>query len=129
MREEYQKEYKKEYALKKKIVTFPLDNAFYKELSRRSKLTDSTVNNFSKNIVTTYLNNEKPMILTSYQTEQISQYIRISRGIANNFNQMAHNSNNGLGVDINILLQTLKSYEDNFTNIIQGLGDDYKVNK
>ena len=124
MREEYQKNYRSEYALKKKIVTFPLDIAFFQELSRRSKIIDCSVNSFAKNIVTTYLNNEKPMILTSYQTEQINQYIKISRSIANNFNQMAHNSNNGLGVDINILLKTLKSYEDNFTNIIQGLNND-----
>lgn len=128
MREEYQKEYKKEYALKKKIVTFPLDNAFFNELSRRSKIIDTSVNSFAKTVVTTYLNNEKPMILTSYQTEQINQYIRISRGIANNFNQMADNSSNGLGVDINILLQTLKNYEDNFTKIITRLNDDYQVN-
>ena len=128
MREDYQKQYKKEYALKKKIITFPLDNAFFQELSRRSKIIDISVNSFSKNIVTTYLNNEKPMILTSYQTEQINQYMKISRGIANNLNQMAYDSNNGLGVDINILLQTLKNYEDNFTKIISGLNDDYKVN-
>ncbi len=125
MREEYQSEYKKEYALKKKIVTFPLDNAFYKELSRRSKIIDSSVNSFAKNIVTTYLNNEKPIILTDYQTQQINQYIRISRGIANNINQLAYSSKGGLGVDVNILLQTLKSYEDNFTDIIKKLSNDY----
>ena len=125
MREEYQSEYKKEYALKKKIVTFPLDNSFYKELSRRSKIIDSSVNSFAKNIVTTYLNNEKPIILTDYQTQQINQYIRISRGIANNINQLAYSSKGGLGVDVNILLQTLKSYEDNFTDIIKKLSNDY----
>ena len=125
MREEYQSEYKKEYALKKKIVTFPLDNSFYKELSRRSKIIDISVNSFAKNIVTTYLNNEKPIILTDYQTQQINQYIRISRGIANNINQLAYSSKGGLGVDVNILLQTLKSYEDNFTDIIKKLSNDY----
>ena len=125
MREEYQKEYRKEYALKKKIVTFPLDYAFFQELSRRSKIIDTSVNSFAKNIVTTYLNNEKPIVLTDYQTQQIDQYIKISRGIANNINQLAYNSKSGLGVDVNILLQTLKSYEDNFTDIIKKLSNDY----
>jgi len=125
MRENYQSEYKKEYALKKKIVTFPLDNAFYQELSRRSKIIDISVNSFAKSVVTTYLNNEKPIVLTDYQTQQINQYIRISRGIANNINQLAHSSKGGLGVDVNILLQTLKSYEDNFTDIIKKLSNDY----
>lgn len=125
MRDEYQKQYKKQYFLKKKIVTFPLDNAFYSELSRRSILTNVTVNSFAKTVVTTYLNNEKPLSLNSYQQEKISEYIRISRGIANNFNQMAHSSNMGLGVDVNMLLQTLKSYEDNFSELMKSLNNDY----
>ena len=125
MRKEYQKEYRKKYALQKKIITFPLENAFFHEISRRSKIVDMSVNSFAKNIVTTYLNNEKPISLTPYQTQKINEYIQISRGIANNLNQMAHNSNMGLGVDINILLQTLKNYEDNFSNIIKKLSNDY----
>ena len=125
MREDYQKRYKRAYALKKKIVTFPLDIPFYDELSRRSMLTNITVNSYAKTIVTTYLNNEKPLVLNPYQQEKISEYIRISRGIANNFNQMAHNSNMGFGVDINMLLQTLKTYEDNFSELIKSLSDDY----
>jgi len=125
MREEYQKEYRKKYALQKKIITFPLDISFFHEISRRSKIIDMSVNSFAKNIITTYLNNEKPIILTDYQTQQINQYIRISRGIANNINQLAHSSKGGLGVDVNILLQTLKSYEDNFTDIIKKLSNDY----
>ena len=128
MREQYQKSYKKEYALKKKIITFPLDLAFHNELSRRSILTNITPNAFAKTIVTTYLNNEKPLGLNSYQQKQVSEYIRISRGIANNFNQMAHNSNMGFGVDVNMLLQTLKSYEDNFSELIKSLSDDYQIN-
>ena len=128
MREEYQSQYKKDYALKKKIVTFPLDNAFHMELSRRSKTIDTSINSFAKNIVTTYLNNEKPLMLTSYHQEMISNFIRISRGIANNINQMAHNSNIGISIDINILLQALKNNEDEFTKIIKSLSDDYQVN-
>ena len=128
MREEYQKKYKKEYALKKKIITFPLDMPFFTELSRRSILTNITPNTFAKTVVTTYLNNEKPLGLNSYQQEKITEYIRISRGIANNFNQMAHNSNMGFGVDVNILLQTLKSYEDNFSELLKSLSDDYQIN-
>jgi len=127
MREDYQKRYKRAYALKKKIVTFPLDIPFYDELSRRSMLTNITVNSYAKTIVTTYLNNEKPLVLNPYQQEKISEYIRISRGIANNFNQMAHNSNMGFGVDINMLLQTLKTYEDNFSELIKSLSDDYQI--
>ena len=127
MRENYQKKYKKEYSLKKKIVTFPLDVAFCNELSRRSILTNISVNSFAKTICTTYLNNEKPLGLNSYQQEKISEYIRISRGIANNFNQMAHSSNMGFGVDVNMLLQTLKSYEDNFSELLKNLSNDYKI--
>lgn len=65
--------------------------------------------------------------IKQHQQEKISEYIRISRGIANNFNQMAHNSNMGFGVDINMLLQTLKTYEDNFSELIKSLSDDYQI--
>ena len=122
MREEYQKEYRKEYALKKKIVTFPLDYAFFQELSRRSKIIDCSVNSFAKNIVTTYLNNEKPMILTGYQTQSINEYIHISRGIANNINQLARSANIGDFIDVNILIQSLKKYEEEFKKLVEKLG-------
>jgi hypothetical protein len=128
MREEYQKQYKQKYLEKKRIITFPLDNAFYVELSRRSVISNLSTNTYAKSIITTYLNNEKPIMLTSLQEHQITEYIRISRGIANNINQIAYNSNIGQTVDINILLRSLQEYEERFDEIITKLSNDYKVN-
>lgn len=114
----YQSEYKKQYVQKNKIVTFPLSNAFYNELKRRAIIVDLKTNSYSKNIVTSFLNNNVPKTLSQEQKEFIQQYIHISRGIANNINQIAYKSNIGEVIDINILINSLKTYEEEFKKFI-----------
>ncbi|XPV67787.1 MAG: plasmid mobilization relaxosome protein MobC [Halarcobacter sp.] len=114
----YQKEYKKQYNEKNKIVTFPLSNAFYSELKKRAYYLDVKTNSYAKNIVTEYLNDNVFRTLTSEKKEIIKEYIHISRGIANNINQIAHKTNIESTVDINILISSLKNYEDEFKKFI-----------
>lgn len=115
---EYQKTYKQEYKSKNKIITFPLSNPFYNELNRRALIVDLKVNSYAKNIITSFLNNTHTKELTIKQQEFIKEYIHISRGIANNINQIAYNSNAGIYIDINILIKALKSYEEEFKKFI-----------
>jgi hypothetical protein len=114
----YQKEYKKSYNQKNKIITFPLSVAFYDELKRRAIFLDLKTNSYAKSIVTSYLNNNTLNILSYEQKEFIGEYIRISRGIANNINQIAHQTNIDKQIDINILINALKSYEEEFKKFI-----------
>lgn len=118
MNSDYQSDYKKNYNQKNKIVTMPLSNAFYNELKRRAIILDIKTNTYAKNIITSFLNNNVPKTLTQDQKEFIQQYIHISRGIANNINQIALKSNLNEVVDINILIASLKTYEDEFKKFI-----------
>lgn len=115
---DYQKEYKKLYNEKNKIVTFPLSNAFYTELRKRAIILDIKTNSYAKNIVTEFLNNNVFTTLSSEKKEFIREYIHISRGIANNINQIAHKTNIDSTIDINILISSLKTYEDEFKKFI-----------
>lgn len=114
----YQKEYKKSYKDKNKIVTFPLSVAFFNELNRRAIYLDLKTNSYAKSIITTFLNNNTPKILSYEQKEYISDYIRISRGIANNINQIAHKTNMDENIDINILMSSLLQHEEEFKKFI-----------
>lgn len=114
----YQSEYKKQYVQKNKIVTFPLSNAFYNELKRRAIIVDSKPNSYAKNIVTSYLNNNVLKTITLEEKEFIREYIHISRGIANNINQIAYKTNINEVIDINILISSLQNYEAEFKKFI-----------
>jgi len=114
----YQSNYKKIYNDKNKIVTFPLSNIFYEELKKRAIILDVKTNSYAKNIITSFLNNNVPKSLTMEQKEYIKDYTRISRGIANNINQIAYKSNINEIVDINILISSLKTYEEEFKKFI-----------
>ena len=118
MNSNYQSDYKKAYNQKNKIVTIPLSNAFYDELKRRAIIFDAKTNTYAKNIITSYLNNNVPNTLTQEQKEFIQQYIHISRGIANNINQIALKSNLNEVVDTSILITTLQNYEEEFKKFI-----------
>ena len=117
-KQDYQKEYKKSYNQKNKIVTFPLSVAFYDELRKRAMYLDIKTNSYAKNIITTFLNDTVPKTLSYEQKEFISEYIRISRGIANNINQIAHKTNMDKNVDINILMSSLLKHEEEFKKFI-----------
>lgn len=118
MNNEYQSNYKKIYNQKNKIVTFPLSNAFYDELRKRAIILDLKTNTYAKNVVTNFLNNSVVKSLSIEQKEFIREYVHISRGIANNINQIAYKSNIGEQIDINILINSLKTYEDEFKKFI-----------
>jgi hypothetical protein len=114
----YQKEYKKSYNDKNKIVTFPLSLAFHEELKRRAFYLDLKTNSYAKSIITQYLNNSTIKALSYEQKEFINDYIRISRGIANNINQIAHKTNMDETIDISILINALRQYEEEFKKFI-----------
>lgn len=117
----YQKNYKKQYQSKNKIVTVPLKNIYFEELKRRSTYYDLSVNTYAKNIITNALNEDTTSIISPIQKEYISKYIQISRGIANNINQLAYKSNIGESIDTNVLIQSLRVYEEEFKNFISKL--------
>jgi len=115
---DYQEKYKKSYNDKNKIVTFPLSVAFFDELRKRAMYLDLKTNSYAKSIITAFLNNSTPKTLSYEQKEFINDYIRISRGIANNINQIAHKTNMSEQIDINILINSLRKYEEEFKKFI-----------
>ncbi len=118
MNNNYQKEYKRSYKQKNKIVTFPLSNIFYEELRKRSIYYDLSVNAYAKHIVTNFLNSDSTALLSKDRAQYIQEYIRITRGVATNINQIAHKTNMGDEIDISILINSLKHYEDEFKKFI-----------
>ncbi len=114
----YQKTYKKSYKQVNKFVTFPIKNIFYDEIRRRSILHDLSVNAYAKTIVTNFLSTERISVFTKEEQEYINQYIRISRGIATNINQMAYKTNIGEYIDTQILINSLHHFEEEFKKFI-----------
>ena len=118
-KKEYQKLYKKyHYNTTRKIVTFPLLNEDYEILKARAHMFGFTANSFSKEIVLNFLHSQTNHFITPQEQKILSEFIHISRGIANNINQLAHRANIGEYIDINILAKHLKRYEDEFKNFI-----------
>ncbi len=120
-RKEYQRNYKIFYKQKNKIVTFPLSNAFYKQLKKRANFAKVKSNTYAKNIVISFLNNSKLKTLSPEQKEFISKYIHISRWVANNINQIAFKTNINEKIDIDVLITTLKKYEEKFKDFITNI--------
>ncbi len=118
MSDSYQQNYKKQYREQNKIVSFPLKNIFYDELHKRSIYYDLSTNSYAKHIVTNFLNQGSVSLLTNESKSYLDEYIRISRGIATNINQIAHKINLGDYVDVRILINSLKYYEDEFRKFI-----------
>ena len=118
-KKEYQKLYKKHYYNKtRKIVTFPLLNEDYEILKSRAYIFGMSANKFSKEIVLNFLSSKPYNFLTQEEEKYIREFIHISRGIANNINQLAHSANIGEYIDINVLAKYLKRYEDEFKSFI-----------
>ena len=121
-RREYYKAYQKyHYKKTRKIVTFPLLNSEHNILKEKSDKLGVSANSFAKSIVLNYLNNTPNEFKTTEHKELLREYMRISRGIATNINQMAYSSNIGEVVDINILIASLKKYEDEFKKLLEKL--------
>lgn len=121
-KKEYQKNYKKyHYNKTRAIVTFPLFEEEHKILRERATKSDLTANKMAKEVLLNFIENKSSHFQTAEQTQFIQEYMRISRGIATNINQMAHSSNIGKMVDITILIDSLKKYEDEFRHLISKL--------
>lgn len=115
----YQKNYKKyHYSKTRKIITLPLLIDDYNDLKKRADKVDITVNRMVKDLTLDFLENRPHSFQTSEQKEILKEYIRISRGIATNINQLAHSSNIGQTIDTNILINSLKQYEDEFKSLL-----------
>lgn len=127
---DYQKDYKKSYNNKNKIITFPISITVHNELNKRAIQWNLKINSYSKKIITSFLNNTTFTALSYNQKEFINDYIRISRWIANNINQIAYNTNINEQIDINILIKSLRQYENEFKIFItNNLIYDNKINE
>jgi len=118
-RSEYQKSYKKyHYKKTRKIITFPLLLEEFELLKNQAEKMGMSNNKMAKEIVLNHLGSQPQNFQTKEQLDLIKEYMRISRGIATNINQMAYSSNIGEMVDINILIASLKNYEDEFKTLV-----------
>ena len=118
-RSEYQKSYKKyHYKKTRKIITFPLLLEEYETLKTQADKIGTSSNKLAKEIFLNHLESTPQNFQSKEQLELIKEYMRISRGIANNINQIAYSSNIGEMVDINILIGSLKNYEDEFKALV-----------
>jgi len=121
-KQEYLKNYKKyHYSKTRKVVTFPLLIEDYRILLGRAEKSLITSNTMAKEVLLNFLENKPNTFISAGQKEVLQEYMRISRGIATNINQMAHSSNIGEVVDINILISSLKKYEDEFRYLLTKL--------
>ncbi|CAA6807596.1 MAG: Unknown protein [uncultured Campylobacterales bacterium] len=118
-KKKYLKSYKKyHYSKTRKIVTFPLLIEDFEKISSQSKRLDIKTNTMAKKIVLNYLENKPNDFISAEEKELIQQYMRISRSIATNINQIAHNSNLRKYFDVNTIINSLKQYEDEFKSFI-----------
>ena len=118
-RSEYQKSYKKyHYKKTRKIITFPLLLEEFESLKNKADKIGTSSNKLAKDILLNHLDSQPQNFQSKEQLDLIKEYMRISRGIATNINQIAHSSNIGEMVDINILIGSLKNYEDEFKALV-----------
>lgn len=105
---EYLKNYKQyHYKKTRKIVTFPLLVDEFEKIKIEADKTGISVNKLAKEMVLNHLESKPHNFESKEQLELIKEYMRISRGIATNINQMAYTSNIGEIVDINILITSI----------------------
>lgn len=121
-RKEYLQNYKKyHYSKTRKIVTFPLMMDEFEKLEEKALSVGITTNTKAKQVIIGFLENSSPVYMSQEQKKILAEYMRISRGIANNINQLSHSANMGEYIDINILIVSLKSYEDAFKDLLSNL--------
>ena len=118
-RKEYLKNYQKyHYQKTRKIVTFALLNDSHQKFKSYADKVDMTANTLAKNIILNYIEGLPNDFQNAEHKQLIQEYMRISRGIATNINQMAHSSNIGQSVDVGILIDSLKKYEEEFKKLL-----------
>lgn len=121
-RTEYLKNYKHfHYSRTRQIVSFPLLTDDFEALKIRADTLDMKATKLAKEVVLNFIENSPNQFMTKEQWELVQSYIRISRGIANNINQIAYKANIGEFIDVNILISALKMYEDEFRLLIAKL--------
>jgi len=121
-RQEYLKNYKKyHYSKTRKVISFPLLTEDFNALQLKAEAVNMKVSKLSKEIILNYIEKSPNHFITPQQEALIQSYIRISRGIANNINQIAYNTNIGELIDVTILINSLKRYEDEFRDLITKL--------
>jgi hypothetical protein len=76
---EYQKQYRKSYKNKNKIISFPVTISYFQELEKRAAYFDITINSYTKKIIISFLKDKPLNILNLEQKKFISDYIHISR--------------------------------------------------
>ena len=115
---EYQKQYKQRYKQKNKIITFPLHNKLYEDLTQRANYFNLTTNSYVKKLLIELW--QKPSYQISIDKERyLQEYINISNSIANNINNMAHKVKLNEQINIASLIQTLMEYEQEFKKFIK----------
>lgn len=121
-RKEYLKNYKHyHYERTRKIVTFPLLSEDFEALKIRADALDMKVSKLAKEVILNFIENSPNHFMSKDQQDIVQSYIRISRGIANNINQIAYKANIGEYIDVNILISALKKYEDEFRLLVAKL--------
>jgi thiamine monophosphate kinase len=91
----------------------------FETLKTKADKIGTSSNKLAKDILLNHLEAQPQNFQSKEQLDLIKEYMRISRGIATNINQIAHSSNIGEVVDINILIGSLKNYEDEFKALVK----------
>jgi hypothetical protein len=118
---EYMKHYRNYYNSIKKPVTFYLINDDYFKLEEFAVSRGVSVNKFAKESITNFIHSNSSPKFSLAQEGTIKEYMRVSRGIANNINQLALRANIGEHIDINVLLKSLYDYENRFKDLVKKL--------
>lgn len=107
----YHKEYKKEYAKTHKNITISATLKEYEELEKKAKKENVKVTTLTRNMAFAYM--QQKTFVPSDIGERLDDLRFLIRNVANNVNQIAHNSNLvGKLVDENNFLMEIKKLED-----------------
>ncbi len=107
----YHKEYKKEYAKTHKNIAVSVTLKEYEELEKKAKKENVKVTTLTRNMAFAYM--QQKNFVPSDIGEKLDELRFLIRNVANNVNQIAHNSNLvGKLVDENNFLMEIKKLED-----------------
>lgn len=116
-KKEYLKRYQEDYYKKKKRINITISQKEYKEFKKIAEKENLKVSSLVKQMAIAY-KEEKYLIPYSIESK-LSEFVRKIRGIANNVNQIAYNTNIFSGYfNTEDFFKTLKSLEDQVTEFI-----------
>ena len=108
---EYHKAYRKEYAKKVRYVNVAVPLSSYNELEKLAKKEDTKVTTLLRNMSLAYM--QQKTFVPNEIGEKLDDLRFLIRNVANNVNQIAHNSNLvGRLVNENDFLMEIKKLED-----------------